>query len=172
MSAALLAAGGSMFGAAFVSQLLAFAGIAFLVWKFGVPLIGKMLGARTKEIEDRFGTLEREAKAAADRVADLKLKLSEIGSESARRLQAAVDEGHRIRSQSLAEAAGLAAQEAEKARRTVQIERDKAVLELRAEVARLTLEVAERAVDVLATDPVHGRIVEKNLEGLERASRK
>jgi F-type H+-transporting ATPase subunit b len=171
MNPMLLAAGGSWV-APFISQVLAFGLLLFLFFKFALPMMRKGLGARTQSIEEQFAKLDREAREASTKIADLKNRLATIADEQAKRLQSAVDEGNRIRSQSMAEAAAMAQQETDKARRTIQIERDKAVLELRAEVARLTLEVTERAVDAIATEPVHGKIVDRYLERLEGAAKR
>lgn len=171
MSALLLAAGPAWV-APFISQLLAFGLLLFLFFKFALPLMKKALGARSQAVQDQFDRLDRDAREASAKIADLKNRLASMADEQARRLQAAVDEGNRIRSQAIAEAAAQAQQEVDKARRTIQIERDKAVLELRAEVVRLTLEVTERAVEAMATEPVHGRIVDRYLERLEGAAKR
>ena len=173
MNALFLAGGGTFMGLpnALVSQLLAFALLAFFIWKFGLPVIRKMMGDRSKEISDSFERLEREAKAASQKIAELQAKLQGIDAESKKRHQAALDEGAAARAQAITEGNAQAAAELEKAKRSIGIERDKAVLELRTEVARLTLEATEKAVDVLMNEKLHGRIVDGYLEGVEKAAR-
>lgn len=153
-----------------ISQLLAFAILAAVLIKFVIPALRGLLAGRTKGIQDRFDTLAREVKDASERLAAIRAKLADIESESKRRIQSAVEEGARAREQALAEARAQAEAELAKARRTIEIERDKAVLELRAELARITLEATERSVDALMDEKIHGRIVDGYLEGLDKAA--
>jgi len=153
-----------------ISQLLAFAILAAVLIKWVIPALRGILAGRTRGIQDRFDTLAREVKETSERLAAIRVKLADVESESKRRMQAALEEGARARDQALAEARAQVEAELAKARRTIEIERDKAVLELRAELARITLEVTERTVDGLMDEEIHGRIVEGYLEGLDRAA--
>jgi F0F1-type ATP synthase membrane subunit b/b' len=69
----------------------------------------------------------------------------------------------------MAEAVAAAAAEGEKAKRDVQIERDKAILELRAAVTESTVKAVERIVDAVVGDPLNGRLVARYLGDVEKA---
>jgi ATP synthase F0 subunit b len=172
VNAALLAmAEGSGWVKMFASQAIGFTILAIVLWKFVIPVLRKMLADRSRAIQDRFDQLARDTKEASERLASIQAKLADITSESKRRIEAALAEGARARAQAIAEATAQAAADLEKAKRSIGIERDKAVLELKSEVARLTLEVTERAVDALMNEKLHGRIVDGYLEGVEKAAR-
>lgn len=170
MTAMLLAAGGEW--KIVLSQFLAFGLLAFFIIKFGIPVMKKALAARSQEVSDTFERLERETREARERIEELKRNLAGIDAEGRKRIQAALDEGAAAKAQALAEAGAQAAAELAKARRTIDIERDKSVLELRLELARLTLEATEKWVDSLVNEKVHGRIVDWYLENAEEAARK
>lgn len=155
----------------FLSQLIAFAILATALWFLVIPVLRRMLAARTKGIQDRFDQLARDTQEAADRLASIKSKLADIASETTRRIDAALAEGARAREQAVAEANTIAAAELAKAKRTIGLERDKAVLELRTELARLTLEETERIVDSVMNEKLHGRIVDGYLDVVEKAAR-
>lgn len=155
----------------FVSQLIAFAILATAVWFLVIPVLRRMLANRTKGIQDRFDQLARDTQEASERLASIKAKLADIASESKRRIDKALAEGVRAREQAVAEANAQAAAELAKAKRTIGIERDKAVLELREEVARLTLDMTERTIDSMMNEKLHGRIVDGYLDVVEKAAR-
>lgn len=173
MNSALLAmAEGSGWFKMFASQVIGFTILALVLWKFVIPVLRRMLADRSRGIQDRFDQLARDTREASERLVAVQSKLADVASESKRRIEAALAEGARAREQAVAEANAQAAGELAKAKRTIEIERDKAVLELRAELARLTLEVTERTVDALMDEKIHGRIVDNYLDGLEKAARK
>jgi F-type H+-transporting ATPase subunit b len=152
-----------------IVQVFAFALLAFFIVKFGFPVLRKALASRQQEVADTFSRLERETKEASDRIAELKTRLAGMDEESKKRIQQALDEGAKAKAQSLTEANAQAAAELEKAKRAIGIERDKAVMELRTEVAHLTLESAEKTIDAMMNEKLHGRIVEWTLDGMEKA---
>jgi F-type H+-transporting ATPase subunit b len=152
-----------------IVQVFAFALLAFFIVKFGFPVLRKALASRQQEVADTFSRLERETKEASDRIAELKTRLGGMDQEAKQRFQQALDEGAKAKAQSLAEANAQATAELEKAKRSIMIERDKAVLELRTEIAHLTLESAEKLIDGMMNEKLHGRIVEWTLEGMEKA---
>lgn len=175
MNALVMALGGeagSSWIPTLISQTLAFAMLLFIIVKFGVPHLKKLIVGQTQQVDGEYQRLERETKEASSALADVQRRLSELDAESKRRLQAAVDEGMKLRTQALNEANAQAAAELAKIQRTVQIERDKAVAELRGEVVRLTLEATERTVDGLIDERLHGRMVEKYLDDIEQAAGK
>ncbi len=157
--------------AMFASQSIAFVILAILLWKLVIPVLRRMLSDRSAGIQKKFDDLARETREANEGLAGIQAKLADIGSETKRRIDAALEEGARAREQAIAEANATAAAELTKAKRTIGIERDKAVLELRSELARLTLETTERTVDSMMNEKLHGRIVDGYLEGVEKAAR-
>lgn len=154
-----------------ITQFLAFGLLAFFLIKFGLPVMRKALAARKREVSDTFERLDRESREAAQRIAEFKERLAGIDAEAKKRMQAALDEGAKAKAQSIAEANVQAAAELEKAKRSIGIERDKAVMELRSEVARLTLEATEKTIDGLMNEKLHGKIVDGYLDTVEKAAR-
>ena len=168
----ILALAGMGAGMMFLSQLIGFLILAVALWIFVIPVVRRLLADRTKGIQDRFDELARETREASEGLASIKAKLADIGTETKKRIDAALAEGAAAREQAVAEANATAAAELAKAKRTIEIERDKAMLELRLELARLTLEATEKSVDSLMNEKLHGRIVDWYLENAEEAARK
>jgi len=154
-----------------LSQAIAFVILAVVLWKFVIPVLAKMLRDRSQGIQTKFDDLARETREASESLAAIQARLADIGTETKRRIDAALAEGAKARELAVAEANTQAAAELAKAKRNIEIERDKAVLELRSELARLTLETTERTIDSLMNEKLHGRIVDGYLDVVEKAAR-
>jgi F0F1-type ATP synthase membrane subunit b/b' len=151
----------------FVVQLLGFIALVLILVKLAFPALGKMLGARTKGIEETFQEIDRDTQDTAKRMAEIKERLTHLDQESKRRLQAAMDDAQKTRTQLLADASAQVQAAAEKSMREIGIERDKAVLELRQEATNLTLQAADHVVQSAMNDALQEKLVAKYLSELD-----
>lgn len=151
------------------SQLLGFGLLAVVLWILVRPVLAKMLAGRSKEIEDSFAKLDGDLAATAKKLEETNTKLANIQKEIQARIAAAQAEGEKTRATLMAEAAAAAVAETERAKRDVQVERDKAVLELRAAVTEATVRAVERIVEAVANEPLNSRMVDRYLGDLSKA---
>jgi F-type H+-transporting ATPase subunit b len=154
-------------GKMFVLQVLGFAVVVFVLVKLVFPQLGKILGGRTKGIEETFHKIDQDTQDAVKRLEEIKGKLAQAGAESQKRLQAILDDAQKTRTQLLADANAQVQAAADKAKREISIERDKAVLELRHEATDLTLRAADHLVQSTMNDTVHEKLVTKYLSELD-----
>lgn len=168
-AAAMMAAAGP--GQTFVVQCLGFAVLAFVLVKLVFPQLGKILGARTKGIEETFQKIETDTAETSKRLSEIKAKLDQVTQESQQRLQAALDDARKSCDQILADANAQVQAAMDKAKREIEIERDKAVLELRQEATSLTLMAAEHLVQSVMSDPIHENLVTQYLTQLDGVKR-
>jgi F-type H+-transporting ATPase subunit b len=164
-----MAAGGAT--SMLISQLLAFILLALVLVKFVKPPLGKLLDQRSRAIGETFEKIDRETKEAAQELAEYREKLARLEQETRGRMEKALAEAQRTRAQLLADAQAQVEAAAEKARREVQIERDKAVLELRQAATALTLAAADHLVGAVMNDQHHARLVDSYLGRLEGAGK-
>lgn len=134
-------------------MLLAFGIVFFILYKYGFPVITGMIDERKRFIDDSLRT----AKEANEKLANIK-------QESEAILKAAYDEQTRIlreaakiREQIINEACIKAGDEGEKmlaeVRTLIQHEKENAVREIRAQVAELSISIAEKVIrKELSTD--------------------
>lgn len=134
-------------------MLLAFGIVFFILYKYGFPVITGMIEERKRFIDDSL----RNAKEANEKLANIK-------QESEAILKAAYDEQTRIlreaaqmREQIINEACAKAGDEGEKmlaeVRTLIQHEKENAVREIRAQVAELSISIAEKVIrKELSTD--------------------
>jgi F-type H+-transporting ATPase subunit b len=160
-----MAAGGPL--AMLISQILAFAVLAVVIGKLVLPALRKILGGRTQGIEETFRKIEQDTAETARLLGEFRQKLADVEAEARRRLERSLADAQKTRDQVLADSAAQVQAAAEKARREVQIERDKAVLELREAATDLTLQAADHVVRAAMNDAVQGRLVESYLARLD-----
>ena len=165
MDPVMLAAGGA--GKMFILQVLGFAVVAFVLVKLAFPALGKILGARTKGIEETFQKIDQDTQDTARRIEEIKGRLAQAGEESKKRLQAILDDAAKTRTQLLADAHAQVEGAMDKAKREIAIERDKAVLELRHEATDLTLRAADQLVQSVMNDALQEKLVAKYLNELD-----
>lgn len=162
---ALVAAAGPL--QVFIVQLLAFAGLLFVLWRFVRPALARLLGERTRSFEEAFRKAEEENARVTRELAEARDRLDRVEEEARRRLDQVLEEARQTRDRVLAEAREQVQAALDKARREAAIERDKAVLELREEAARLTLAAAEHLVRSVMNDSLQESLVERYLARLE-----
>jgi len=162
----MLASGGGP-GQTFVVQLLGFIALVIILVKLAFPALGKILGSRTKGIEETFQKIDSDTQETAKRIAEIKEKLGQLDQESKRRLQAALDDANATRAQLMADTAAQVQAAAEKSKREIAIERDKAVLELRQEATNLTLQAADHLVQATMNDALQEKLVTRYLSELD-----
>ena len=149
--------------AMFISQVLAFVIAAFVLGKFVVPFLKKILDKRSEEIKSTFETFERETAEASKELTDFTAKLADVAQEADRHRKEALAQAEKTRDQALVDAQQQAQATLDRARRDIQIERDKAVLELRQEAENLTLQAADHLVQSAMNEQIDQKLVDTYL---------
>lgn len=162
---ALVAAAGPL--QMFVVQLLAFAGLLAILWLFVRPVLARLLSERSRSFEETFRKAEEESARVSRELAETRERLARVEEEARRRLERVLEEARQARDRVLAEARDQVQAALERARREAAIERDKAILELREEAARLTLAAADHLVRSSMNDALHAGLVERYLSRLD-----
>ena len=150
--------------------LVAFVLLLAFLSKFVFPMFEKAYADRTAAIE---GGIERAEKAQAEANAALeqyKSQLAEARNEAARIRDEAREQGKQIVDQLTAEAREAAARITARGEEQLAAERQQVVTQLRGEIGRLAVELAERVVgESLADDERQQRVVDRFLAELEAA---
>lgn len=148
-------------GSMFLLQVLGFVILVGVLGKLAVPVLGKILGARTKEIEDTFAKIDRDTQETSKQLAEMKEKVARLTEESKRRLDAALADAAATKAALMAESAKQVQAAFAKATSEIEIEREKAVLELRHEATELTLRAADHLIQTTMNDQVHEQLMAK-----------
>ena len=157
----------------FIGQLVGFALIAFVIWRYVVPLVREMMHKQQSAVRDQI----TEAKAAAERRAEAE-RAHDNAVEQARVEAAKIREDSRADAQRITEQLQLQADaEANRIRQqsTEQagLQRQQAVRQLRTDLGTAAAEQAQEKVRSRLAEPDEkSRTVERVLDGLEAMAAK
>jgi F-type H+-transporting ATPase subunit b len=138
-----------------VAQTLGFVILMALMARWVYPRLRETLRERRRNIHEAFEKIERDRRESEERLGAARGRLSHFGKDAGERLQKTLDEAARLKLEILQEAAAQADQIRGKAGFEANLEREKTVLELRQEMARMTFEAADRLVAQAVDEEVH-----------------
>ena len=154
---------------------LAYGAIAFvivlvLVSRFAMPKLNELLDERAAAIQGQMEAAEQARQEAAAEKAEFDAQLAEAKSEGNRVIEEAKQTAEQLRRDIVAKAEAEA--EAIKARAQAEAdqERERLVSELRGEVGRLSVELAERIVGKELDESAHQGLVDEYITRLSRTN--
>jgi F-type H+-transporting ATPase subunit b len=150
--------------------LLVFGISLWLLGKFAFPRIAEALDRRQKAIEDSIDTAERIRKEADDILAEYRERLAEARGQADDIVARARKTGEAAENEIIADARGKREEMMEQTRRDIEAETRRAIQQIRAEVADLTVLATEKVTRKALTDEDHKRLVEEALSELDFAS--
>ena len=145
--------------------------IAFLLLrKYAFPRIGEALDKRQRAIEDAIDTSERVRADAQKLLEEYRERLAEARGQADEIVARARKTGEAAEGEILADARAKREEMMEQTRRDIEAETRRAIQEIRAEVADLTVLATEKVTRKTLTDADHKRLVEEALAELDFAS--
>ena len=150
-----------------VWTLLVFGFTMILLAKLAFPRISEALGRRQRSIEDSIDTAERTRTEAEQILAEYRKRLQEARAQSEEIVQHArqTAEGHEREAKEGART--IAAEAARRAQRDIEAATQRALGELRKEVADLTIMATEKVTRKTLDDSDQKRLVEEALGELD-----
>ena len=149
----------------FFWMTLIFAIVFFILAKFGFPLITGMVKKRSDRIEQSLRDAEEARKTLKELAEEQKRMIEEARKEQARILNEAASTGEKIVQEAKEEARAQTVTMIEQAREEIRIEQETARRELSAEVAELSVEVAEKLIrGHLSTTERQSALIDKLIE--------
>jgi F-type H+-transporting ATPase subunit b len=156
--------------ATFLAELVAFALILFVIWRFVVPPLQKSMTARQDAIKKSFDDADAAKKRLDDAEAEYKKAIAEARAEQAKAREDAAATRREIVDAAKAEAQTEAAAILARAEAALEVERRQVFTELRSDIGKLAVDLAERIVgESLADDERQSRVVDNFIAGLESA---
>jgi F-type H+-transporting ATPase subunit b len=150
-------------------EVVSFAILFFVLYKFAFPGILSVLEERQKKIKDSLDQAEGHRVEAERRLKEYEAKLNAVSKEAEGILTAAKERAQRV----LEENEQRLTVEAERikgdATREIDQERRKAIQEIRAQTTDLALMVAEKVVQRSLTDADHRKLADDALAALAKS---
>jgi F-type H+-transporting ATPase subunit b len=141
-------------------NLVAFAVLFVLLWKFAFPPITKMLDQRAETIRESLEKSE-ETRVEAERLLDeYKVQMAEARLEAAKVIEQGRKVADTMKDEIMAKAKEEAVAVVAKAREEIQSEKRAAMAELQASVADLSVAVAAKVIGTSLSDAEHRKLIE------------
>ena len=126
---------------------LAFAIVAFLLMKFGFPALKKTLQAREDRIRDDLEHASTAKDEAEAELAQYRSQLANARSEATQIIEDSRQAAEGVRRDLIAKAEADAAEIRTRAQEDIRLAQERAMTDLRAQVADLSIELAEKVVE-------------------------
>ena len=147
--------------------LIAFGITMYVLWKFAFPRIGEALEKRQRAIEESIDAAERTKVEADQLLAEYRERLAEA-REQAEEIVARARKAAEVREQEALEEGRVRREEMlEQTRRDIEAETRRAIAEIRAEVADLTVMATEKVTRKALDEADQRRLVEEALRDLD-----
>ena len=150
--------------------LLVFGLSMFLLAKLAFPRIAEALDRRQKAIEESIDAAEHTRKEAEDILAEYRERLAEARGQADEIVSRARKTGEAAENEIVADARSKREEMMEQTRRDIEAETRRAIQEIRAEVADLTVLATEKVARKALTDDDQKRLVEEALSELDFAA--
>ena len=143
--------------------LLAFGITLWILWKLAFPRIGEALDRRQKAIEESIDTAERTKVEAEELLQEYRERLKEARSQADEIVARARKAGDNLEAESKEDALRQREELMEQTKRDIQAETNRAIQEIRKEVADLTVLATEKVTRKSLTPDDQRRLVEEAL---------
>ncbi len=154
-------------GGLMIWTLLVFAISFYVLAKFAFPRIAEALDKRQKAIEDSIDHAEQTRKEADDLLAEYRERLSEARSQADEIVARARRTGENVEAEAVADAKRKREEMMDQTRREIEAETNRALGEIRAQVADLTVLATEKVTRKSLDDDDQKRLVEDALSELD-----
>jgi F-type H+-transporting ATPase subunit b len=150
--------------------LIVFGLTMLLLWKVAFPRIGEALDKRQRAIEDSIDAAERTRREADELLAEYRERLAEARGQADEIVSRARRTAESAESETIAEARRKREEMMEQTRRDIEAETRRAILQIRAEVADLTILATEKVTRKSLDTDDQKRLVEEALSELDFAA--
>jgi F-type H+-transporting ATPase subunit b len=146
--------------------IIAFCVLFAVLWRVALPRANQTLKERTENIEGKLQQAEREREQAEELLRRYRERLSRAEEEAQRIIDEARENAERLRRDLMAKAEQEADRVINQGREAIRGERDRAVRQLRAEVASLAIELATRVIGDSLDRDRQLRLIDQYIEQL------
>ena len=151
-------------------EVVSFAILLFVLYKFAFPGILSVLEEREKKIKGSLDQAECHRSEAERRLKEYEAKLAAAGKEAEGILTAAKERAQRLMEENEQRLTTEAERIKGEATREIDHERRKAIQDIRAQTTDLALMVAEKIVERSLSDADHRRLADQALDALSKSS--
>lgn len=149
-------------------EIVSFAALLGVLYKFAFPPILEALEARERKIRDTLEQAERHRTEAERKLKEYEVKLGAASKEAEALLTQARERAQQLLEENEQRLRAETARVRDETTREIEIERRKAIQEIRKEMAGLALLVGEQVVGRSFTDEDHHRLAEEVMQAVAK----
>ena len=150
-----------------VVQIIAFILVVYILNKFLFGRILQFLKTREDSIKNSFEDITKKQQDADKLMQEYKARITEIEKEAHVKMQEAVQEGLKLKTQIIEQARHQAQEDTKRAHESIKMEKEKAIIELRQQVISLTLQATEKILGESVDEALQTRLVDKYINDLD-----
>jgi F-type H+-transporting ATPase subunit b len=147
-----------------LAQIVNFALLLFLLWRFALPRLLRMLDERAQRVRESMDRAEALQRQSQETELEVRERLQAAQREAQAIVNQANQAGQRLQEEARAEASRQTAASLARAQDEIRAERDAAIAALRQEFAGLTIRAAERVIQRELDPAAHRQVIEEILE--------
>jgi len=151
-------------------EVVSFAILFFILYKFAFPGILSALEEREKKIKDSLDQAERHRSEAESKLKEYEAKLAMASKEAEGIMTAAKERAQRLMEENEQRLIAEADRIKGEATRDIDVERRKAIQDIRTQTTELALMVAEKVVQRSLNDADHRRLADEALDALSKGT--
>ena len=149
-----------------LTQMAGFIILVLILKKYAWGPILDMLDKRREKVDGDYKAAEKNLADAEQLKADFELKLSDIKALERERVQEAVKRGEGLADGIVGKARTHAEETKAKAEQDIEIETQKAQLELRDSVVAMAIGAAEKVIGVRLDDELHRKLIQEYINSI------
>ena len=154
----------------FLVEIVAFIAMILILARWVYPRVMEAAEARQRAVAEQLRGAEKAREEAEQRLKAAEAQLCEARSQASSILEGAGKSADQLAAAARARAEQEARRIAEKARKDIEAERDKAIDSVRGEVAELVVAATEKVVGEALDGERHRRLIDKAIEEVGSAS--
>lgn len=147
-----------------VAQIVNFALLLFLLWRFALPPLLRLLDERAQRVRESMERAEALQRQTQQSEQEMRERLQSAQREAQAIVNQAAQAGQRLQEEARAEATRQSVIAMARAQDEIRAERDAAIAALRQEFADLTIRAAQRVIQREIDPARHRQLIEEVLE--------
>jgi F-type H+-transporting ATPase subunit b len=151
-----------------IAGIIAFAFVAFFMWKWAVPAINRMLEQRQAAVAGQIQDAEKAKAEAESLLADYRGQLAEARAEGNKIIEEARQSAEQMRADIVAKAEADAEQIRARAREEASNEMVRALTEAKSQIGDISVDLAGRIVGESLDAKAHQALIDRYLADLEK----
>lgn len=147
-----------------IAQLINFAIVLFILWKFAIKPLSKVMNKRTKEIEKSLADAKKIEENMTKSQTERENLIKQTKREAQKIIQKSQEEGQKQGAEIVSQAKAEAQNIVTKTKEQIDLEKQKMLKEVKSEVANLVVKTTEKVLAKTVTKEMDEKLIQESLK--------